>query len=234
MMQPHAARRERDDCREQHRGRLLHPRRTTSDRWGFERGISAYFWGTRVRDDRYLAKVLELRESASARSLSLLSLDPRSAPGAEPLQSLPSPACGSPRRSDRVPCGRTQPRSAIAYRLPWGAGCRPRGRSRVRGTHERDDERGDAPLWARAMGCDASRPASRAATAAPSSAVRGCPPSRARVARRSSTASVSTRAATPRWRAGFAAPGLRGARVRSHRPRSEASGRARPRRRPSS
>ena len=31
-------------------------------RWGFERGISAYFWGTRVRDDSYLAKVLEARE----------------------------------------------------------------------------------------------------------------------------------------------------------------------------
>jgi len=31
-------------------------------RWGFERGISAYFWGTRVRDGRYLAKVLAARD----------------------------------------------------------------------------------------------------------------------------------------------------------------------------
>jgi soluble lytic murein transglycosylase-like protein len=31
-------------------------------RWGFERGISAYFWGTRVRDDSYLAKVLRARD----------------------------------------------------------------------------------------------------------------------------------------------------------------------------
>ena len=32
------------------------------ERWGFERGISAYFWGTRVRDGRYLAKVLAARD----------------------------------------------------------------------------------------------------------------------------------------------------------------------------
>ncbi len=31
-------------------------------RWGFERGISAYFWGTDVRDGRYLAKVLAARD----------------------------------------------------------------------------------------------------------------------------------------------------------------------------
>jgi len=31
-------------------------------RWGFERGISAYFWGTRVQDDAYLAKVLKARD----------------------------------------------------------------------------------------------------------------------------------------------------------------------------
>jgi soluble lytic murein transglycosylase-like protein len=31
-------------------------------RWGFERGISAYFWGTRVQDDTYLAKVLKARD----------------------------------------------------------------------------------------------------------------------------------------------------------------------------
>jgi hypothetical protein len=30
-------------------------------RWGFERGISAYFWGSEVRDARYLEKVLEAR-----------------------------------------------------------------------------------------------------------------------------------------------------------------------------
>ena len=31
-------------------------------RWGFERGVSAYFWGTQIRDDRYLAKVLKARD----------------------------------------------------------------------------------------------------------------------------------------------------------------------------
>jgi len=31
-------------------------------RWGFERGISAYFWGSDVRDGRYLAKVLAARD----------------------------------------------------------------------------------------------------------------------------------------------------------------------------
>lgn len=31
-------------------------------RWGFEKGISAYFWGGHVRDGRYLAKVLKARE----------------------------------------------------------------------------------------------------------------------------------------------------------------------------
>jgi soluble lytic murein transglycosylase-like protein len=31
-------------------------------RWGFERGVSAYFWGTQVRDDAYLAKVLKERD----------------------------------------------------------------------------------------------------------------------------------------------------------------------------
>ena len=31
-------------------------------RWGFEKGISAYFWGGHVRDGRYLAKVLKARD----------------------------------------------------------------------------------------------------------------------------------------------------------------------------
>lgn len=40
------------------------------ERWGFERGISAYFWGTRIRDGAYLAKVLAARDLVRERSAS--------------------------------------------------------------------------------------------------------------------------------------------------------------------
>lgn len=39
-------------------------------RWGFERGISAYFWGGQVRDGRYLEKVLAARDLVRERSAS--------------------------------------------------------------------------------------------------------------------------------------------------------------------